>query len=308
MIQQAELSPRTAFWLDTHAHLDAAEFGGRGEEVAARARRVGVASGVIPAVERGNFAAVVSLARQCGWGYALGIHPLYVERAQDADLLALRAAVEQAIGDPSFVAIGEIGLDFFVPGLDRDRQLHFVAAQLRIARDYDLPVILHVRKSQDALLAALRRAGFGPGRAAGIAHAFNGSAQQARGFTELGFALGFGGAMTFERARQIRRLAAEVPETAPVLETDAPDIPPEWLYRPRNPVTEPRPEPNSPEQLPRIAQTLAALRGWSIERTAAQTTANALRVLPRLAGVLIRGEVATSARRVALDFGAPGRI
>lgn len=273
-------------WLDTHAHLDAAEFGEQALDVAARARLAGVASGVIPAVERGNFSAVQTLARQCGWGYALGIHPLYVDRAQEPDLEALRGAVERALADPLFVGIGEIGLDFFVPGLDRGKQQRFYAAQLRIARDFGLPVILHVRKSQDDLLAGLRRAGFAAGRPAGIAHAFNGSMQQAQGFIDLGFALGFGGAMTFERALNIRRLLAGVPDTVPVLETDAPDIPPVWLYRPRNAQLEAPPVPNSPDQLPRIAQTMATLRGWSLEKTAAQTTSNALRALPRLAGAL----------------------
>ena len=269
-------------WIDTHAHLDAAEFEGQAIEVVARARRVGVAGGVIPAVERRHFETVQQLAHRCGWAYALGIHPLYVEQAQDEDLQALHAAVAQALTDPLFVGIGEIGLDFFVPGLDRERQQRFYAAQLRIARAFDLPVILHVRKSQDALLAGLRRAGFGSGRPAGIAHAFNGSAQQAQGFIDLGFALGFGGAMTFERALNIRRLAADVPETVPVLETDAPDIPPVWLYRPRQTQTGAPLTPNAPEHLPRIAQTLAELRGWSLSRTASQTTANAFRVLPRL--------------------------
>ena len=273
-------------WIDTHAHLDAGEFGGQAREVAARARQAGVAGGVIPAVERSNFDTVRELAQTCGWAYALGIHPLYVDRAQEADLDVLRHSVAEAMADPRFVGLGEIGLDFFVPGLDLEKQQLFYQAQLRIARDFDLPVILHVRKSQDALLAGLRRAGFGPGRPAGIAHAFNGSLQQAQGFINLGFSLGFGGAMTFERALSIRRLAAEVPETAPVLETDAPDIPPVWLYRPREARDDASPTPNSPEQLPRIAQTLALLRGWSLEQTARQTTANALRALPRLAVAL----------------------
>jgi len=276
-------------WIDTHAHLDAAEFGGQGRAIAARARAAGVVCGVIPAVERSQFAVVQELARACGWGYALGIHPLYVDRAQDADLMALRQAVTQALADPLFVGIGEIGLDFFVPGLDRQRQQEFYAAQLRIARDAGLPVILHVRKSQDALLAGLRRAGFGAGRPAGIAHAFNGSAQQAQQFIDLGFALGFGGALTFERALNIRRLLTAVPVSVPVLETDAPDIPPVWLYRPRNApddAAEAPPQPNSPEQLPRIGAVLAALRGWTPQQAAAQTTANAVRALPRLAAVL----------------------
>ncbi len=281
-----ELTPVTPVWVDTHAHLDATDFGAEGVEVAQRARAAGVAGGVIPAVEVGNFAAVRDLAHACGWGYALGIHPLYVDRAGEGDLDLLAAAVRAAMDDPAFVGIGEIGLDFFVPGLDRERQTRFYAAQLRLARQFDLPVILHVRKSQDALLAGLRRAGFRPGVTAGIAHAFNGSAQQAAAFIDLGFALGFGGAMTFERALNIRRLAASVPATAVVLETDAPDIPPVWLYQPAGARSDAPPAPNSPEQLPRIAQTLAELRGWSLQQTAAQTTANALRVLPRLGRAL----------------------
>lgn len=276
----------TRFWIDTHAHLDAAEFGGDASGVAARARTAGVASGVIPAVECGNFSAVQAVARQVGWAYALGIHPLFVDRAGDDDLQVLRREVELALPDPRFVGIGEIGLDFFVPEANPGRQQAFYAAQLRLARDFGLPVILHVRKSQDALLAGLRRAGFGVGRPSGIAHAFNGSAQQAQGFIDLGFALGFGGAMTFDRALNIRRLAAQVADTVPVLETDAPDIPPVWLYRPRSVQPDVPKVPNSPAELPRIAQTLAELRGWTLEQTAAQTTANALRALPRLGRAL----------------------
>lgn len=286
--QSTPNAPSEPIWVDTHAHLDAGEFGGQGVSVASRARQLDVVCGVIPAVERANFATVQTLARASGWAYALGIHPLYVGRALDTDLDELRQTVERALHDPHFVGIGEIGLDFFVPGLDRERQQHFYAAQLRLARDCDLPVILHVRKSQDALLAGLRRHGFAAGRPAGIAHAFNGSAQQAQGFIDLGFALGFGGAMTFERALNIRRLAATVPDTVPVLETDAPDIPPVWLYRPRaaQQDADAPAEPNAPQQVPRIAQTLADLRGWTLPHTAAQTTANALRALPRLAAVL----------------------
>lgn len=274
-------------WIDTHAHLDAPEFADGGLAVAQRARKSGVTAGLIPAVEAAHFDAVAALAHRCGWGYALGIHPLYVDRAAESDLDRLRDAVAAAMDDAAFVGIGEIGLDFFVPGLDQEKQRSFYAAQLRIAREFDLPVVLHVRKSQDALLAGLRRAGFGAGGAAGIAHAFNGSMQQAEAFIGLGFALGFGGAMTFDRALNIRRLAVSVPESAVVLETDAPDIPPVWLYRPRGAQEGGAPPaPNSPEELPRIAETLAMLRGWTLQRTAAVTTANALRVLPRLGGAI----------------------
>jgi TatD DNase family protein len=179
------------------------------------------------------------------------------------------------------VAVGEIGLDHFVAGLDLERQQHFYIEQLKIARDAALPVILHVRRSADALLAGLRRVE----GAGGIAHAFNGSRQQADAFVEHGFALGFGGATTFERALQIRRLAAELPPQALVLETDAPDIPPQWLYRTAEQRAQGEVARNEPAELPRIAQALAVLRGWSLAETAAMTSANVHRVLPRCAAV-----------------------
>jgi TatD DNase family protein len=145
--------------------------------------------------------------------------------------------------------VGEIGLDHFVPGLDRVRQARFYKAQLALARDAGLPVILHVRRSADALLQGLRRCGV----AGGIAHAFNGSRVQADVFTGLGFRLGFGGTLTFERALQIRRLAAELPASALVLETDAPDIPPHWLYRTAAERAAGLVSRNEPAELPRIA-------------------------------------------------------
>ena len=266
-------------WIDTHCHLDAGEFAGESRAVAERAAQRGVAKIVIPAVARANFAAVAELASQHGaCCYALGIHPLYVPQAADDDLDALREAVEQALGDPRFVAIGEIGLDFFVPALRetrwREKQERFYAEQLRLAREHDLPVLLHVRRSQDIILKYLRRFPL-PG---GIAHAFNGSFQQAQEFIKLGFRLGFGGAMTFTRARQIRRLAAELPEQSLVLETDAPDIPPAWLAS--EPGSAAR---NSPEQLPRIGEVMAQLRGLPIHALAQLTSDNARSALPRMA-------------------------
>jgi len=263
--------------IDTHCHLDAAEFEADRLEIARRARAAGVGAIVIPAVEHANFAVVRDLAHRIeGGAYALGIHPLYVERAQAGDLEALREAVVSALDDPRFVAIGEIGLDFFVPeiaaGAPRARQEHFYDAQLALAAEFGLPVLLHVRRSQDILLKYLRRR---PGVPGGIAHAFNGSAQQAGAFVERGFALGLGGAMTYPRALQIRRHATDVGLDHLVLETDAPDIPPAWLYAPQR--------RNDPGQLPRIAQVLAQLRGVDTTGVAQATTATAHRVLPRLA-------------------------
>jgi TatD DNase family protein len=267
-------------WIDTHAHLDAAEFGHSRRDVQARSLEAGVRCIVIPAVEPGNFSAVRTLAHASANVYALGVHPLFVEKTSESDLDALRADVQDAMADPQFVAIGEIGLDFFVPNVDRARQIWWYEGQLRIAREFGLPVLLHVRKSQDALLAGLRRSGWASADLGGIAHAFNGSRQQADGFIAQGLRLGFGGAMTFERARNIRSLAANLPQERLVLETDAPDIPPEWLVR-QNP-----PPFNEPAQLPRIAQTLCALRGWTPSQAASITTANARAALPRLAAWL----------------------
>jgi len=266
-------------WIDTHCHLDAAEFDADRDAVLQRARAAGVAQLVLPAVEVGNFDTVRELAHRIGAAYALGIHPMYVDRAGPDDLDRLAAALLRHRDDPRLVAVGEIGLDHFVPGLDPALQQHFYLAQLRLARDMALPVILHVRRSADSLLAGLRRCEV----AGGIAHAFNGSRIQADGFVERGLRLGFGGAMTFDRALQIRRLAQSLPEHAIVLETDAPDIAPQWLYRNAERRSFGESSRNEPAELPRIAQTLADLRGWTIEQTAAITSANATTALPRLA-------------------------
>jgi len=255
--------------IDTHCHLDAAEFDGDRAAVAGRAAAAGVDLMVVPAVERANFAAVDAVCREfpaCVPAY--GIHPLYVDRAQESDVDVLRQALMR---EPA-VAVGEIGLDFFVPEPDVERQTHFFAAQLKVARDLQLPVLLHVRKAVDAVLAQLRRIAV-PG---GIAHAFNGSRQQAEEFIRLGFKLGFGGAMTHERATRLRALAAELPLASIVLETDAPDIPPAWL------AAEGRRGRNEPSELPRIAAVLAGLRGMPVAELAAATAANARAVLPAL--------------------------
>ncbi len=268
-----------AMWTDTHCHLDAPEFDADRGDVVLRARAAGVAQVVVPAVEVANFETVRALAHAHSFAYALGIHPLYVDRARDDDLQRLREALLAHRDDRRLVAVGEIGLDHFVPGLDPVRQEHFYLAQLELAREFELPVILHVRRSADTLLKHLRVVqGWG-----GIAHAFNGSEQQALAFVGLGFRLGFGGATTFERALQIRRLAQTLPMEAIVLETDAPDIPPHWLYRTAEQRAAGVTSRNEPGELPRIAATLAELRGLSLDELAAATTANARAALPGLA-------------------------
>lgn len=261
-------------WIDTHCHLDAHEFGDESAAQAALAKAQGVGMIVIPAVETANFSIVAGLAASVDNAcYALGIHPIYVPNAKEDDLRVLREQVAAAMADPRFVALGEIGLDFFIPMLTepamREKQIFFFREQLKIAREFGLPVLMHVRRSQDVILKHVRQ--IPP--AGGIAHAFNGSDQQAKMYIDLGFKLGFGGAMTFTRALQIRRMAAELPLDAIVLETDAPDISPSWVH----------PGRNSPDQIPRIGAVLAELRGISEQQVADATTASARAALPRMA-------------------------
>jgi len=281
-------------WLDSHCHFDAPEFDLDRTAVMQNAQSQGVAWCVMPAVQAKDFLSLQKLAQAFHQPYALGIHPLYVPQAQEQDLDFLAQCIEGALAkdaqglrsDARLVAVGEIGLDFFVPALCepamREKQEFFYHAQLKLAQKFKLPVILHVRKSADELLKGLRRHGV----QGGIAHAFNGSFQQAQTFVEMGFALGFGGALTFDRALQLRRLATELPFSALVLETDAPDIPPHWLYKTQ---AERKSEHglavqarNEPSQLPRIGAVLAQLRGVAVPDIAAATLANAQRVLPQL--------------------------
>ena len=258
--------------IDTHCHLDAPEFTSDLEAVVAEASCNGVHAWVVPGVSSDHFPAIESLCQRFpGCAPAWGIHPLYVEKAVPEDI----ERVAERLAPPSPlvpVALGEIGLDLYVEDRFFERQERFFVEQLRLARKYQLPVILHTRRAVDQVLKALRRIPV-PG---GIAHAFNGSAQQAQQFIDLGFKLGYGGAMTFEGSRRIRHLAATLPLSALVLETDAPDIPPVWARGARN-------DPNS---LPRFAQILADLRAISVEEVIETTGQNAQEALPALSGYL----------------------
>jgi TatD DNase family protein len=278
------------FWIDTHSHLDAPEFDPDRGEVIARAREAHVRQ-VVVSITPGTFEAARQAAIDCDGAYALGSHPLFVNEVGDDAPGRLRDALHRWRDDPRLVAVGEIGLDGFVPGIQdeasRERQDTLYAAQLAVAQEAGLPVILHVRRTADQLLKHLRRMkAEGRPVSGGIAHAFNGSEQQAEAFVELGFCLGFGGAMTFDRALQIRRVAAWLPEAHLVLETDSPDIPPHWLYKTAEARARGERSRNEPSQLPRIAETLAELRGWRVEQARRITTRNALRVLPRLGALM----------------------
>lgn len=248
--------------IDTHCHLDVAAFDADRPQVLQQCRAAGIRRIVVPAIAAAGWEGLLDLCRsEPGLYPALGLHPVFLNQHTDKDLADLPARLDA--GRP--VAVGEIGLDFYLPGLDRDRQLALFEAQLEMARDAGLPVLLHVRKAHDQVLAALKRIRV-PG---GIAHAFNGSLQQARHYLELGFRLGFGGTLTYEDSHRIHALARDLPETALVLETDAPDMV----------VAGHRGERNSPAYLVDIVAALARVREQPVEELADITTRNACEVL-----------------------------
>ncbi|HKK04835.1 MAG TPA: TatD family hydrolase [Gammaproteobacteria bacterium] len=244
--------------IDTQTHLDFPEFDADRAAVLAAARQAGVVAMVVSGVSAATWSRLLALTdAEPGLFPALGLHPMFLAEHNAADLTALAEAVERHRP----VAVGEIGLDFQLRELDRPRQLELFEAQLAVARDARLPVILHVRKAHDEVLARLRRFDL----VGGTVHAFSGSRQQAEHYLALGFKLGFGGAMTYSRARKLRTLAAELPLEALVLETDSPDLPPAAHHGERN----------SPAYLPEIAAVLAELRGEDPLNLARRTTDNA---------------------------------
>lgn len=264
-------------WIDTHCHLDADEFAGREELIASEAARLDIRQIVIPSVDRTSFGKVIRLAHACdNCSYALGIHPMFVPDSTEDDLAELKQALEQNLSDPRLVAIGEIGLDFYVPELAlsplKEKQEHFLSEQLKMAREFGLPVLLHTRRSVDTVLKHLRRHDI----RLGIAHAFNGSFQQAHAFIELGFMLSFCGTSTYERAQQLRKLVSGLPQETIVIETDSPDLPPAWLQK----------KQNSPLELPRIGKIIAGLRKIPMEELAYFTSENAMKAIPRLVPLL----------------------
>jgi len=243
---------------DTHCHLDVSEFSADRDAVLARTRAVGVQQVVVPGITEAGWEHLLDFCRREEGLYpALGLHPIFTDEHRDEHLNRLRERVEQERP----VAIGEIGLDFFIPDPARERQVELFEAQLSIAEAFALPVLVHVRKAHDQVLQSLKKFNL-PG---GIAHAFNGSMQQAEQYLELGFHFGFGGMLTYERSKKIRKLAAGLPLDSIVLETDAPDMSPAAHHGERN----------SPEYLPEVLAAMAEVRGEPPEMLASRTTENA---------------------------------
>jgi TatD DNase family protein len=265
-------------WFDSHCHLDAHEFEQDLSLVVARAAEQGVTGILVPCVSVQSMDAVLKIIDT--WSafipylcFTLGIHPLYTGQAGKNDLKQLEQYLKIYQNHPRLVGIGEIGLDYFVKDLDPQLQEVFFEEQLGLAKDYSLPVILHVRKSQDQILKRLRQVKL----SGGIAHAFNGSHVQAQNFLNLNFKLGFGGAMTYPRALQIQRLARDFPLSSYVLETDAPDISPAWLKDEQG-----KTQRNEPSEIPAIARYFSDLRQIPMETLEAIHWENLYAVLPRL--------------------------
>lgn len=246
---------------DSHCHLDAPEFDTDRDAVLARARAAGVADQLVPAVDFASWPALADLcAAEPGLHPAYGLHPMYLDRHLDTHLEALPDWLQRH----GAVAVGECGLDFFVEGLDPDRQRHVFRRQLEIARDLDLPVVLHARRAVEETIATIRRVG----GLRGVVHSWPGSEEQARQLYALGFSLGIGGPVTFERANRLRKLVARMPIDHLLLETDAPD----------QPDASRRGQRNEPAFLCDVLREVAGLRGESEERVAEATSRNAKRL------------------------------
>ena len=264
-------------WVDSHCHLDASELAAHIDAVVARANQALLSGLVIPTVQASDFQTIAQLAQKYSAqlpqiAYTLGIHPLFTKTAQESDIDYLEECIQSSISDPRFIGVGEIGLDYFVTDLDNPKQEWFFEQQLRLAKKFNLPVILHVRRSQDQILKRLRQIKV----SGGIAHAFNGSEVQAENYLQLNFKLGFGGAMTYARALQIRRLATSLPLASFVLETDSPDIPPAWIKAGDG-------HCNEPAELAKIAQVFAEIRNISLEELASALHRNLCQAFPRWA-------------------------
>ncbi|MBN6110545.1 TatD family hydrolase [Xanthomonas bonasiae] len=257
--------------IDSHCHLDAAEFDGDRAAVVARAQAAGIVAQVLPAVTAASWPKLREVCAMADGLYpAYGLHPLFMDQHRPEHLPLLGEWIERERP----CAIGECGLDFFVEGLDEAEQQRYFAGQLQLARAFDLPVIVHARRAVDAVILAIRKVG----RLRGVVHSFAGSPEQARQLQSLDFLIGLGGPVTYERAQRLRRLVAELPLQQLLLETDAPDQPDASI----------RGERNEPARLRTVLDTIAALRGQPAAEIAEQTTRNA----QQLFGLDVRAEPA----------------
>lgn len=248
--------------IDTHCHLDVSDFYHDRDDVLEHCRSLGISKIIIPAIESKSWSNLLELCHSNKRLYpALGLHPVFIDQHHADDIEKL----EQLLETVSPVAIGEIGLDFYLKDLDKDKQLALFEQQLLVAKNHELPVILHVRKAHDQVLQLLNKIQV----KGGFCHAFNGSLQQAEKYIELGFKLGFGGTLTYENSTKIHALAKALPLESIVLETDAPDMV----------VESHRGQRNSPEYIIESLNALATIRNEDVNVIAQQTTLNAHEVI-----------------------------
>ena len=247
--------------IDSHSHFDASGFDADRAAVHARAAAAGVVAQVVPAVDAAGWPKLKTVCAQLpGLHPAYGLHPMYLASHRPEHLDNLREWIERE--HP--VAVGECGLDFFVEGLDEDEQRRYFEGQLRLAREFDLPLIVHARRAVDAVIASVKRVG----RLRGVVHSFSGSPEQARQLWQLGFLIGLGGPVTYERANRLRTLARTMPLDHLLLETDAPDQPDAGI----------RGQRNEPARLPVVRDVIAGLRGITAVEVSQATTRNAERL------------------------------
>ena len=247
--------------IDSHSHFDAAEFDADRDAAFARAVEAGVAMQIVPAVDAASWPKLKQVCTAYpGLFPAYGLHPMFLDAHRPAHLDVLRDWIERERP----VAVGECGLDHFVEGLDPDLQQTNFEAQLKLAREFDLPVIVHARRAVDAVIACIRKIG----GLRGVIHSFPGSAEQAAQLHKLGFLLGIGGPVTYERAKRLRSVVATMPPEQLLLETDSPD----------QPGATHRGQRNEPAHLIDVLTTVADLRGMTYDELAAATTANAERM------------------------------
>ena len=249
--------------IDSHTHLDFPDFDADRTQLLARSRASGVEQMVVLGVYQHNWQRLWDLVQTDSQLYAaFGLHPVYLNEHRPEHVLELGQWLSRLAGHPQLCAVGEIGLDYFLPELDREGQQQLFEAQLQLGADFQLPALLHVRRSHAQVIATLKRFRLQRG---GIIHAFAGSREEAREYLKLGFKLGLGGAATWPQALRLRKVIVDLPLDAIVLETDSPDMAPAMYPNQRN----------SPEHLPDICQALAEVMGISPERLAETSTANA---------------------------------
>jgi TatD DNase family protein len=247
--------------IDSHSHFDVAEFDSDRADALTRARAAGVRRQIIPSIDAAGFARVRELcARESGLYPAYGLHPMFLAEHRPEHLRQLEDWIERERP----VAIGECGLDFFVPGLDADSQRDYFQRQLELAREFQLPLIVHARRALDEVTSAIRRIG----GLRGVVHSFSGSTQQAQQLWKLGFCIGLGGPLTYPRARRLRGIVATMPLENLLLETDSPDQPLHGHQGQRN----------EPASLAEVCACVAELRGVGPQQIAAATTRNCERL------------------------------